>query len=125
MSVVYIYVLCEPDRKRTPRYVGKTVNPERRLNQQMGYARNEPNTVNPLKLWLRRLISEDKEPVMFIVETASSDNWQDRERYWIERLGKNSILLNVMDGGHHCKPRLNYDIKTFTWDLSEYKGIVG
>ncbi len=68
---VYIYVLKHPDTLEI-RYVGN---------------------------WILSILKEGKRPIIELLETCQSDNWQEREQYWISKFPN---LINLTAGGDGC-----------------------
>ncbi len=77
METAYIYGLCDPITKQL-RYVGKTINPDRRLKDHL---RNKKR--NHLSCWIGSLLKQDKHPEIFVIEKIDSSEWQEAERFWI------------------------------------------
>lgn len=91
-----IYGLCDRETGEI-RYIGKAVDPEKRLAGHMRECRRR-NT--PLYAWLRK----HGEPKMVIIEAGCSD-WRVSERRHIAWARASGLrLLNVADGGDepHC-----------------------
>lgn len=101
-----IYALLCPDT-RAVRYIGKADDPYRRLKSHMSEA---PRLRRPVNLWLRRLRSDGKVPILEIIETCPAAAWPDRERHWIEtyRQRGDGLLLNLAEGGDqpYCSPEV-------------------
>lgn len=93
---VYIYSLEDPGTGQV-RYIGKTEKPRARYQAHLnGSAQKNTHVYN----WIRKLIREGKTPVMRIVEIATEDTWQDRERYWINEFRmRDEKMTNITDGG--------------------------
>jgi|CXWL01.1.fsa_nt_gi hypothetical protein len=92
---VAIYLLCDPC-SGDPRYVGKSMNPNRRLRLHITNARID-NTTHKTH-WLNGLMAM---PILRIVEWCNSHvDASERERYWIAKLrGEGIKLTNSTDGG--------------------------
>lgn len=97
----YIYALLEPGDAveglppaERVRYVGKTVNPKRRLIMHL-YANDDTYRDR----WVRSLRATGVRPVMVMLETAYTD-WATREQFWICFYRENgACLTNLTDGG--------------------------
>ena len=79
--IVYIYGLVDP-RDGHFKYVGKTTNARKRLNnhlQPRQLAKNNPRTA-----WLKHLLSLGLKPTMVILDEIDEEHWEERERYWIK-----------------------------------------
>lgn len=111
---VYIYALCDPDTIAI-RYVGKTVSPKTRVSSHMNNRNGTKYGMNPRENWLDKLKSEGKRPLLIILEETNEQEWQEKEREWIDRLIAQGIaLLNVSGGGYN-----GTWIKTYeSWDKS-------
>jgi len=89
----FIYALIDP-RDRLIRYVGKAVNPYRRVN---GHRRGIWLEKHDYKTnWLREL---GVRPDVIILEAVGAD-WEERERFWIQSVkGRGHNLTNWTPGG--------------------------
>jgi len=63
-------------------YVGRTKNAELRLRQHLDVARGGDRTVK--SEWLRQLQEVGLAPSIKILDTCLIDEWQDREKHWID-----------------------------------------
>lgn len=82
----FIYALLDPDSGKI-RYVGKSVDPHKRLKGHFLNARCcNPNENQKKCEWLTRLVEQGKEPLVLILEEASEVNWKEREFQWIKKL---------------------------------------
>jgi len=113
MKTVYIYSLNDPTTKEV-RYVGKTVNPFNRFWGHIGEAKNKKKGKNEKKAeWIRNLLDLGIRPELNILEEVLSDEWEEKEIYWINKFiqSKNN-LLNITKGGktgiisENCKKAL-------------------
>lgn len=100
MADVEIYALCCPDSGEV-RYIGKANNSSARLERHICDMKRRDY---PVYMWLRKLIANNKKPVLVIVETAPADAWQDAEKRIIAKHRESGRLLNIADGGDepHC-----------------------
>lgn len=98
MKEVYIYKLVDPTTEEV-RYIGKTNN--KNLKIRFNGHMYQANKNNKLKLycWIRKLKASGLEPKIELLETANSNNWEDRERYWISYFRDTGNLTNISDGG--------------------------
>lgn len=96
-SDVYVYALIDPKIKNV-RYVGKTINLERRFKRHLRDARcGLPGHRNS---WIRQLLSAGCTPRLVVLEKTADNNWQAAERRCIRRLKKlGAPLTNMDDGG--------------------------
>jgi hypothetical protein len=98
IKVWVIYSLSDP-RDGSVRYIGKAVNPNKRLADHLAEARTSKRHYHRLS-WLRQLIACSASPSISILETGHGDGWQEAEKKWISHfraLGAN--LANGTDGG--------------------------
>ena len=86
------------------RYIGKTINLERRIKQHLASAMD--GTTNKDR-WVSK---ETKAGSLRMAVLEWTDNWRERERHWIAR-GRSEgwRLFNIDDGGdraaHLCTPK--------------------
>ena len=97
MKTTYIYVLKCPEGNI--RYVGKTNSPKKRLSSHISEAKKGKGRRHVLN-WVHSLLSKSLIPSMEIIEVCTEENWQEREKYWVEYY-RNIIpnLCNNADGG--------------------------
>jgi group I intron endonuclease len=96
-QICYIYVLFDPISLRI-RYIGKTRDVKQRINDHLtDYKYNCSRKNN----WIVHNLKQNLVPIMKVIETCNSDNWQEREIYWISyALSKKKYdLLNDTGGG--------------------------
>lgn len=74
---VYIYTLSDP-RDNQIRYVGKSVNPRKRIDNHLNIKRKAH-----CSCWIQSLKSLGLKPIFSIIETTTKDEWVERERHWI------------------------------------------
>jgi len=92
---IYIYGLVDPRDNRV-RYVGKAIEPSKRLLAHLSLDGN--NTFKDD--WLRELIDAGLKPTIKILDRCEDFNWQPHERYWIAEYRKTTPdLTNIADGG--------------------------
>lgn len=97
-AIVYIYAIVDP-RTDEVRYVGKTTAPPRRFRDHICLARSGLAEYYSSR-WMREILSDNKRPILKILQACAEENWQDRERYWIEFYkSKGCSLTNLTDGG--------------------------
>lgn len=87
----YIYTLSDPDTNEV-RYVGKTINTKRRYKQHL-YDKRQTSHKHS---WITSLKKIGLKPIMIIIEECSSDNWEEREIYWISKY--NNLTNNKLGG---------------------------
>ena len=98
-DVVYIYGLYDPRDLDYIRYVGKSVDPKRRFNTHIS---NRNISFNEKSIWIKNLMEiENIIPEYKILEITNSENWQDREKFWIDSfLSDGYSLTNMTVGGN-------------------------
>ncbi len=79
LSIVYIYTLNDPITNEV-RYVGKSVNPDRRYKEHI---RNCYSNSNHKNNWIKSILDRGDKPIMEIIEETTSEFWSEREQYWI------------------------------------------
>lgn len=94
MKTVQIYGLYCPDTDAL-RYVGKAKDAQRRYKVHLC----ERVFTRPVNNWVRSLVQAKKLPVLKILETVPSEQWEEAERRLIAHYRKTCDLLNVADGG--------------------------
>jgi len=95
--MAYIYSLIDP-RTNEIRYIGKTIDPERRRRDHYKYAVRNPQV--PKDLWYRSMLDKGVEPIFHIVMKIPDDRWQRLERQVIAKYREMGYrLLNMTDGG--------------------------
>jgi len=95
-KVVYIYSLKDP-RDYQIKYIGKTIDIDRRRKEHNQIHRNKKSKKNS---WIIHLIKNGMQPIMEVLEECKESDWVERERFWIryyKELGFN--LKNMTLGG--------------------------
>ena len=93
---VYIYSLKDP-RDYQIRYIGKTINIDRRWAEHNQTHRNYKSKKNS---WIVSLLNNGLQPIMEIVEECNELNWIEREKHWIDYYkGIGVDLKNMTNGG--------------------------
>lgn len=92
-----IYVLIDPTTNEI-KYVGKTINEKERYKNHLNPKHNEKTHK---RNWINKLRNNNLKPIFKVIEEVLiTDDWRDREKYWISHyrlLGFN--LVNHSDGG--------------------------
>jgi hypothetical protein len=97
-GLTHIYRLVDPLTGEA-RYVGKTVNPDRRLEQHIRGTRKGKMT--PCKAWIASLAASGHRPLMEVIEVCEAKEWEERERFHIsDYRAKFPNLKNLADGGN-------------------------
>lgn len=98
MGDVYIYGFVCPIENEVM-YVGKTKNIKQRTYQHLMESSRKKRT--PKEIWLSELLSAGLSPSLIVLEICQSEDWQDREAYWINYYRslnpnlKNSIVPDI------------------------------
>jgi group I intron endonuclease len=94
----YIYTLSDP-RTGEVRYVGKSVDPTKRLEKHISDAKQKLKN-SYVQNWIRSLVNIGIIPVQEVIEKCGED-WVERETFWIAhyRALPNAQMTNVTDGG--------------------------
>lgn len=83
MKTIYIYTLEHPITGEI-RYVGKTVNPQKRKADHNSKAVQLLNQRH-LSRWILSLLNQGLKPKMIIIDSIQSNNWEWLEQYWISQ----------------------------------------
>lgn len=97
-KLVTIYALSDPRLDRVwenVRYVGKTDN---KLHDRL-VAHTSKSSGSYKRSWILSIRKEGVDPVIWPLEFCCSENWQEREKWWIAKLRQISRLTNLTDGG--------------------------
>lgn len=108
---IYIYGLVGGDGEI--RYVGKSYRPKIRLYQHIYNAKK--GEISHKSNWIRKVLENDLSIDITILDCCNESNWEEKERFWIEKLKTPNNLTNISiggEGGGTCK---------FTMSLSEVK----
>jgi hypothetical protein len=100
MKEIYIYGLYDPSNQQI-RYIGKTIQPEKRLKHHLFEAQDEKRrTYNTHKnRWVRKVLSEGLSPELTILAITNEENWQEEERKLIAQNKDQWDLTNISAGG--------------------------
>lgn len=90
---ITIYALVDP-RTNDVRYVGKTVEPERRHRRHCERPGNDG-----LRHWVWKLAGKGLAPTMVILGRCEDQEWEAAERAWIACFRLNGRLYNIHEGG--------------------------
>lgn len=94
---IYIYTIKDP-RDYQIKYVGKTVNINRRFKEHISPYYLKTNTAK--NNWIKKLLSENLQPIFEVLETCENINWCDREKHWINYYRELGFdIKNMCDGG--------------------------
>lgn len=90
----YIYALTDSDEVK---YVGKSNNPSQRKTAHILESKND-NTNSHKCNWINKMIRENKEIGLKILETVAIDEWEEKEKYWIKHFGLNNLVNETIGG---------------------------
>lgn len=94
--MIYIYGLKCPILNEI-KYVGKAINPKKRLIVHISRSKKETSRK---ALWLNELSNINLKPEIIILEEIKSNEWQEKEKYWIKYYkDKGNKLTNMTIGG--------------------------
>lgn len=88
-----IYKLIDPITNNV-RYIGVTTNSLKNRLYQHKY--NSKKLKTHSAKWINSLLKKGIEPLIELIEVCNSDNWQEREKYWISFYNN---LTNHHEGG--------------------------
>jgi hypothetical protein len=92
----YIYGLSGNDG--IIRYIGKSYDPNKRLKEHL--FDSDKNIGNKHKNnWIKKLIKNNEQINVTILEECGEDNWVEREKFWIKNY---TNLTNISEGGDGC-----------------------
>lgn len=118
---VFIYGLIDPSTAKI-RYIGKSVNPKRRLMQHIHGRKDQK--ITPCSAWIKSVLKKGQEPEMMIIEETTQELWQERERFYIDMFRKSGEnITNIADGGNQPsmtteQRRLNAQVTNLKRDVS-------
>lgn len=96
-KVAYVYGLHEPGQPERIRYVGRTTQPHQRMLNHKNSARSGEDS--PLYQWVRTLMESESSFEFRILEECTTDEWTEREKFWICHYRESGELLNGSPGG--------------------------
>ncbi len=116
---VFIYSLSDP-RSDEVRYVGKAVDPEKRLYGHTLVFRSNTHKTAWIKS-LRKLGLKPKMEILEALDDCSDAEWQESERFWIRYLRfLGCRLTNAVDGGYggrkaseHTRQKMSASMRAF------------
>lgn len=97
-KVAYIYRLIDPNDDSV-RYVGKAENIDVRYKRHLAEAKSLIHKTHK-NYWINKLLKNNQEPRLEVVEECELNVWEEREIYWIKyhkELG--CKLTNATSGG--------------------------
>lgn len=119
MKDIIIYTLIDP-RDNQVRYIGKTNNLKQRLANHINRSKSGFNS--PIHCWIRKLLDLNLKPTISVQEVCNQDNWEEREKYWIQYYReKYENITNVSDGG--ITPLKNPDYQKIVHSKKTFKEV--
>lgn len=97
MDKVYIYGLVDPESD-VIRYVGKTTDLYKRYYYHLQELLDKKKENYHSKNWIRNIMQKGIAPKIKILEICNTNNWQEREIFWINFYEDNK-LTNMTKGG--------------------------
>ncbi len=97
---VFIYALQSPINSEIF-YVGKTINMNTRYLNHISCGKraySKPILNSNINIYINNLLIKDLKPKMILLEVCSSENWEEKEKYWI-LFYSNQPLCNRQKGG--------------------------
>lgn len=82
MTTAYIYGLVHPDTHEI-KYIGRSKTPEKRYKFHCAIGKNAYEACYPKTIWIDGLRDQGKKPYLVIIEECTTDNWKEREVFWI------------------------------------------
>lgn len=97
---ISIYKLYDPREPNIVRYIGKTVKKlSNRLQEHITESKGFLNNTYKNR-WIKSLLNNNIFPKIELVEIATADNWQEREKYLIAFYKTfTNKLTNLAEGG--------------------------
>jgi len=90
--ITYIYALMDGVKIK---YIGKSDDPNKRLVYHIRYSKH---IKNHKQNWINKMVRENKEISLKILEVVPYEIWEEREIYWIAKYGLTN-LVNLSVGG--------------------------
>ena len=102
----FIYTLSDPESNAI-RYVGKTINIDKRLSQHIAESKKSKNHKAS---WIKSLINKNITPKIEVIDEIDSEEWEWLEIYWIAQIKAWGFdLVNSTEGGG--KTIFNYNAR--------------
>ena len=97
MEMYKIYTLKDPNTLQI-RYIGATCKKlQTRLSNHIYYAKKRNCT--HVHNWILNLLTNEKKPIIELLEIVTKETWEEREIYWIAFYKKTGLLTNIREGG--------------------------
>lgn len=127
--MIKIYTINDPDTLEI-KYIGKTIQSlKKRLSGHV--TKSKYNRSTHVSCWIYKLLKNNKKPIIKLLEECSSNNWAEREKYWISYY-KNIIYNHSIGGesgalGYKCtdkhKNKISSSLKGRKRSLQERENI--
>jgi len=88
----HVYVLKDPITGEI-KYVGKTINPEKRIKEHIGEAVKSAQKIS----WILSLLNQGVEPIIEIIASEDGDGSQLEKKYIREYISQGMQLLNIQN----------------------------
>lgn len=106
----YIYALLEGNSSDY-RYVGKSINPKKRLYQHLSSSKNQKTHKDR---WIQSALKKGYKICFEILEEVNDVNWPEREIFWISHLKESGYKLTNSTEGGDCGPTILKDYLSFS-----------
>jgi len=107
----YIYALMDDT---TVKYIGKSDNPNKQKLTHISETING-NSKTHKSNWINKMVNENKEIGLKILETVNDDEWEEKEKYWINHYGLDNLTNATIGGlgnfGEDGESNLKYEEK--------------
>lgn len=101
--ITFIYALKDGVKIK---YIGKSDDPNKRLIYHIRYGKK---IKNHKQNWVNKMIRENKQISLKILEVVPYDIWEEREMYWINKYGLNNLVNGTVGGnGGDGKKYVNF-----------------
>lgn len=101
--ITYIYALMDGVKIK---YIGKSDDPNKRFIYHIRYGKKSKNYK---QYWVNKMIRENKEISLKILEVVPYEIWEKREKYWIAKYGlKNLVNTKIGGGGSEGQKSINF-----------------
>ena len=90
--ITYIYALMDEFKIK---YIGKSDDPNKRLVYHIRYGKQVKNYKQN---WVNKMIRENKEFSLKILEVVPYEIWEEREMYWIAKYGLKNLVNGTVGG---------------------------
>jgi hypothetical protein len=90
--ITYIYALMGEFKIK---YIGKSDDPNKRLVYHIRYGKQVKNYKQN---WVNKMIRENKEIFLKILDVVPYEIWEEREMYWIAKYGLKNLVNGTVGG---------------------------